>query len=153
MKFEPAAFVRRIDNGRLIPVLVLIETETQADCESLLRMGCMGFLTPVAPPWQFLRSVEAVSSGEIWAPRKFVSQVCRDLLFAKDPHKLTNREEEVLDLLAVGHSNQKIADLLFISRDTVRWHMRAIYRKLGVHDRASAQSFALEQSGRKRFTS
>jgi two-component system nitrate/nitrite response regulator NarL len=149
-KVDPRVFIRMVEYGRLVPVLVLVEKETTADCESLLRMGCMGFLRPDAPPWQFRRAVDAVTSGEIWAPRKLVSQMCREFLSADDPLKLTAREEEVLVLVAAGHSNRKIADSLFITRDTVRWHMRAIYRKLGVHDRSSVLSFALEQPGRKR---
>jgi DNA-binding NarL/FixJ family response regulator len=151
VKIDPRVFSRRVEYGRLIPVLVLVERETTAECESLLRMGCMGFLRPDATPAQFHRAVDAVTSGEMWAPRKLVSRMCRELLSADDPLKLTAREEEVLVLLAAGHSNRKIADSLFISRDTVRWHMRAIYRKLGVHDRSSVLSFALEQPGRKRI--
>lgn len=149
-KVDSRVFIRTVEYGRLIPVLVLLERETTADCESLLRMGCMGFLRHDAPPWQFRRAVDAVVSGEIWAPRKLISQMCREFLSADDPLKLTAREEEVLMLLAAGHSNRKIADSLFISRDTVRWHMRAIYRKLGVHDRSSVLSFAAEHPGRKR---
>jgi DNA-binding NarL/FixJ family response regulator len=149
-KIDPRVFGRKVEYGRLIPVLVLVEEETAAACESLLRIGCMGFVRPDAPAWQFRRAVDAVASGEIWAPRKLISQLCRELLSADDPLKLTAREEEVLTLLAAGHSNRKIADSLFISRDTVRWHMRAIYRKLGVHDRSSVLSFALDQPGRKR---
>ncbi len=90
-KVDPRVFGRKVQYGRLIPVLVLVEEETTADCESLLRMGCMGFLRPGAPPWQFRRAVDTVTSGEIWAPRKFVSQMCRELLFAFDPLKLTAR--------------------------------------------------------------
>jgi DNA-binding NarL/FixJ family response regulator len=149
-KVDPRVFSRRVEYGRLIPVLVLVERETTADCESLLRMGCMGFLRPDETPAQFRRAVDAVTSGEMWAPRKLVSRMCRELLSADDPLKLTAREEEVLGLLAAGHSNREIADSLFISRDTVRWHMRAIYRKLGVHDRSSVLSFAVERPGRKR---
>jgi two-component system nitrate/nitrite response regulator NarL len=149
-KIDPKVFVRKVEYGRFIPVLVLVEDETAADCESLLRIGCMGFMRPDAPPGQFRRAVDAVTSGEIWAPRKLVSQLFRELISADNPLKLTAREEEVLTLLAAGHSNRKIADSLFISRDTVRWHMRAIYRKLGVHDRSSVLSFALDQPGRKR---
>jgi DNA-binding NarL/FixJ family response regulator len=149
-KIDPRVFVRKVEYGRLIPVLVLVEEETAAGCESLLRIGCMGFIRPDAPASQFRRAVDAVTSGEIWAPRKLVSQLYRELLSADDPLKLTAREEEVLTLLAAGHSNRKIADSLFISRDTVRWHMRAIYRKLGVHDRSSVLSFALDRPGQKR---
>jgi DNA-binding NarL/FixJ family response regulator len=150
-QFEPIFFARCVEYGRLLPVLVLINNQTTVECEALLRMGCMGFLRPDVPSWQLLRAVDAVASGEIWAPRMFVSQMCRELLSANDPLKLTTREEEVLALLAAGHSNRKIADTLFITRETVRWHMRAIYRKLGVHDRSSVVSFAGEQHGRKRL--
>ena len=143
VKVDPTLFARKSERGKRIQVLVLVEKETSGECESLLRMGCMGFLKVDAPAWQFRRAVEAVSSGEIWAPRKFVSQMCRELLSAYDPRTLTAREDQVLSLLAAGHSNREIADYLFISRDTVRWHMRAIYRKLGVHDRSSVLSFAV----------
>ena len=157
VKVDPTLFARKSERGERIQVLVLVEKETPGDCESLLRIGCMGFLKVDAPEWQFRRAVEAVSSGEIWAPRKFVSQMCRELLSAYDPRKLTAREDQVLALLAAGHSNREIADYLSISRETVRWHMRAIYRKLGVHDRSSVLSFAVvhaepEQVLRKRNT-
>ena len=51
---------------------------------------------------------------------------------------LTAREWEVLDLLCDGHSNDKIADELFLSTETVRSHVKSIYRKLGVNSRAQA---------------
>jgi DNA-binding NarL/FixJ family response regulator len=109
-------------------------------------MGCMGFLRPESPPWQIRRAVEAVASGELWAPRLLLSQMCREYLSSHDPCKLTGREEEILALLAQGHKNREIAASLFISRDTVRWHMRAIYAKLGIHDRRSAASYATGRS-------
>jgi DNA-binding NarL/FixJ family response regulator len=149
-RVDARVFARTVKHGRLIQVLVLVDEEDTADCESLLRMGCMGFLRPDAPRWQFRRAVDAVASGEIWASRKLVSKMYRELLSAYDPHKLTAREEEVLTLLTAGHSNRKIADFLFITRDTVRWHMRAIYRKLGVHDRSSVLSFVSEKPGTQR---
>ena len=149
-KVDPILFARCVEYGKRIAILVLVDKHTAAQCESLLRMGCMGFLRGDVPPGHLLRAVDAVASGEIWAPRKFVSQLCQNLLVADDPLKLTAREEEVLALLAAGHSNRKIAESLFITRDTVRWHMRAIYRKLGVHDRSSVRSYAVEQPARVR---
>jgi DNA-binding NarL/FixJ family response regulator len=149
-KVDPTLFARRVERGKRLQVLVLIEKQTIGDCESLLRIGCMGFLTTRAPAWQFHRAVDAVSGGEIWAPRKFMSQLCRELLSADDPLKLTAREEEVLALLAAGNSNREIANSLFITRDTVRWHMRSIYRKLGVHDRSSVFAIAAVQPVQKR---
>jgi DNA-binding NarL/FixJ family response regulator len=143
---DPLLFARKVDYGRLVQVLVFVKDESSAHCVSLLRMGCMGLLHPELPPSQLRRAVKAVASGELWAPRLLLSQICRDYLAANDPCKLTNREEEILALLGEGRKNREIAALLFISRETVRWHMRAIYTKLGIHDRQSATSYATGRS-------
>lgn len=149
-KVEPLLFARLVEYGRLIPVLALMNgDESPVRCESLLRMGCMGFLEADTPPWQIRRAVDAVAAGELWAPRALVSQMCRDYLSADDPRKLTGREEEILALLGQGRTNREIADALFITRETVRWHMRAIYAKLGVHDRSAAASYATGLESRR----
>jgi len=145
-KIDPVLFARKVEYGRLVQVLVLVKDESSARCESLLRIGCMGFLRPESPPWQFRRAVDAVASGELWAPRMLVSRICRDFLSAYDPCKLTDREEEILGLLAQGHKNREIAASLYISRETVRWHMRAIYSKLGIHDRRRVASYAANRN-------
>lgn len=145
-KLDPVLFGRKADYGRLVPVLVILSNPVSAQCLPLLQMGCMGFLHAKSPPWQFRRAVEAVTSGELWAPRLLLSQICRDYLSAHDPCKLTDREEQILALLAEGRKNREIAESLFISRDTVRWHIRAIYSKLGIHDRQSAALFAIDRS-------
>ena len=145
-KIDPIVFARKAEYGRLVPVLVLVKDESSVQCMSWLRMGCMGFLRSESPPWHYRRAVEAVAIGELWAPRLLISQLCRAYLSSQDPRKLTEREEEILALLAQGHKNREIAASLFISRDTVRWHMRAIYAKLGVHDRQSVASYATERS-------
>jgi DNA-binding NarL/FixJ family response regulator len=145
-KIDPILFARKVDYGRLVPVLVLVSNTSLDHYRSLLRMGCMGFLRPDSPTWQFRRAVDAVASGELWAPRLLLSQICRDYLSAHDPCKLTQREEEILALLAQGRKNVEIAAALFISRETVRWHIRAIYAKLGIHDRQSAVSCAIGRS-------
>lgn len=58
---------------------------------------------------------------------------------------LTQRESEVLELLTSGHSNKAVAAALVISEDTVKTHLRGLYRKLGVSDRAGAVSAALRE--------
>ena len=141
---RPAEFTKKIQFGRLIPVLVTIDGESSPGLELLLRMGCMGFLEPQASPRQVRRAVEAVSSGEFWAPRKVVSRVLQDILSPDNPRSMTAREAEILTLVSQGYTNQQIAETLCICRETVRWHMRMLYAKLGVHDRQSAASHALQ---------
>jgi DNA-binding NarL/FixJ family response regulator len=87
--------------------------------------------------------VETVNSGELWAPRKLLSQMCRGVVAAGDPRRLTTREEEILALLGKGYKNREIADALFISRETVRWHIRGIYSKLNLHDRQSLTQYSI----------
>jgi len=71
----------------------------------------------------------------------------RDLLSAESPRKLTRREKEILRLVGQGYKNQEIAEQLFISRETVRWHLRSLYPKIGVQDRLSAAFYATETCG------
>jgi DNA-binding CsgD family transcriptional regulator len=59
--------------------------------------------------------------------------------------KLTKRETEILTGLADGHSYMSVADILFISVDTVRYHIRNIYRKLQVHSQSAAVSKAIRK--------
>ncbi len=84
----------------------------------------------------------AVHHGELWFPRSYMSRRLRASLFESAPQSLSEREADILRLLACGETNNGIADKLFISRDTVRWHLRSIYTKLGVSDRTAALRFA-----------
>jgi len=143
LAIDRVVFARKVDFGRLVPVLVLANGESSSEMELLLRMGCMGVLQFDSPAWQIRRSVEAVAAGELWVPRLVASNLCRGFLSACDPRKLTDREEDILALLAEGQKNREIAATLHISRDTVRWHMRTIYSKLGIHDRQSAVMYAM----------
>ena len=61
------------------------------------------------------------------------------------PHNLTQREVEVLRLVAAGSSNQEIADTLVMSERTVNSHLVHIFNKLGVNSRAAAAAFAIRQ--------
>jgi DNA-binding NarL/FixJ family response regulator len=62
---------------------------------------------------------------------------------------LTQREREILELLALGHSDADIANTLFISQRTVNNHVHAILGKLGVHNRTQAATYAFQQGGRQ----
>ncbi len=104
-------------------------------------MGCRGVLEVDSPAATLRRAIQAVASGEIWASRRSISRVVQTLLFA-DRQQMTSRESQILKLIARGYSNREIAEQLFISRETVRWHMRSLYSKIGAHDRDSAVTYA-----------
>ncbi|MGC8793325.1 MAG: response regulator transcription factor [Bryobacteraceae bacterium] len=105
--------------------------------ESWLRQGCWGVLSPRCSARQLWKAVEAVAAGQYWVGRRVLTQIARKYILAQSVG-LTARETEILQLVAQGCKNQEIARRLFISVETVRWHLRGLYNKLGVHDRLAA---------------
>jgi DNA-binding NarL/FixJ family response regulator len=145
----PAELSKIAQVGRSVAVLVLVENESDEILEFLLSRGCMGVLQARSTPARLRRAVGAVMAGEIWAPRKLLSRIFQNIFFRRDPRNLTTREVEILALAAQGLTNQQIAEALNIGRETVRWNMRMIYGKLGVHDRESASALAFGTGLRK----
>jgi len=111
---------------------------------SAMRAGARGYVLKGADPAEILKVVRAVAVGEAY----FGSEIARrlmDFFSALKPAspveafpELTAREVEILDLIAHGHSNAKIAARLFVSPNTVRNHISHIFAKLQVADRAHA---------------
>ncbi len=102
-----------------------------------LRHGARGFIHAGMELDQIARAVEVVFEGEIVAPRKLLEY----LLANDDPtdlDDLTARQREILQLVAKGLSNAQIAKSLFLSESTVKQHLRASYKVLGVSDRKEA---------------
>ena len=132
----PQAMVIQITNfGTGCRVLAILETETleTPSAAKLLRLGCRGVLPRGFSSKLFRRAVLAVLKGELWAPRWLVSDLLSELLVAaslKNERGLTPQEVRVLELSLQGYTNSAIADKLFISLETVRWHKRRLNRKL-----------------------
>ena len=109
-----------------------------ADQQRLLSIGVVGFLSSQADAEETHRALTAVSGGEIWASRRTVSGLVKKLVFQTNAKTLSARELEILRCITNGYKNREIADSLCISRDTVRWHIRSLYTKIGASDRLSA---------------
>lgn len=118
------------------------------------RMGMSSFVDEHATPEQIMSSIEAASRGDLYAS----SSVVRRSLAQPDPgddlpddavatRDLSQREIEVLNLVARGMSNRLIARNLFISEKTVKNHLYSIFRKIGVTDRTKAALFAVKSLG------
>jgi len=131
--------------GGSVKTLIVVDEDDPQLSQSLLRMGFDGAIERSAPPAVFRRALDAVAQGELWASRKSVSALVREFLSATCPIQLTAREGEIFDLLAKGYKNREIADALFVSRDTIRWHLRSIYAKLGVPDRKHAIEYGFSE--------
>lgn len=107
-----------------------------------LKSELAGVIDADAPSIVFYRAALSVQQDELWFPRAYLSRRIRTPASATSAEELSDREADVLTLLGRGIPNQQIADQLFISRDTVRWHLRSIYAKLGVSDREAASRLA-----------
>ncbi len=136
--------------GHLPQILVLTTFELDEYVYGALRAGAAGFLLKRVPPSEFIDAVRIVAGGESLvfpiATRELVERFSgahdQDLATALD--RLTEREREVLRLVAKGHSNAEIADELFVGRETVKTHVTSVLTKLGVRDRTQAVVAAYE---------
>jgi DNA-binding NarL/FixJ family response regulator len=125
-------------------VLVLTMYEDRDSISAALRAGARGYLVKGASGERILRAVRAVADGEAVFGEGIAAEVLGRLV--DDPRAarggpfptLTDRELEVLDLIAAGRSNTEIARTLVVSDKTVRNHVSNIFSKLGVPDRAQA---------------
>ncbi len=126
-----------------IGVIVLTMFEDDDSVFAAMRAGARGYLLKGADQTEILRAIHSVASGEaMFGPniaRRLINFFAQ--LNSKPPHpfpELTEREREVLDLLARGTSNSEIAGALVISQKTVRNHVSNIFNKLQVANRAQA---------------
>lgn len=130
-------FFNVVDFGLSVRVLVELDRLSLDQADHLIRIGCAGYVVKGIKPAEAWNAIRAVAAGQIWAPRAIVSKVLLNVL-RESRHRLTFRESEILGLLSNGLKNNEIGKRLFISPQTVRWHLRSIYSKLGTHDRAEA---------------
>jgi DNA-binding NarL/FixJ family response regulator len=126
-------------------IIVAVGASRPASEEYWVRRGCMGVLAIDTPPSTFAQCVAAVAADEIWASRRTVSYLVREYVSSSNQFLFTSRESEILGLMATGRSNHQIATDLCISRETVRWHLRSIYKKSGIHGRKEAAQVFVER--------
>lgn len=124
-------------------VLVLTTYDTESDILRALDAGARGYLLKDAPPAELFAGIRAVAKGE---PALAPSVAATLMRRAASPEpRMTEREVEVLELLADGQGNREMARALFVSEATVKSHLSHIYTKLGVDTRAGAVAAAIEQ--------
>jgi DNA-binding NarL/FixJ family response regulator len=141
-----------LDRAEGIRVLVLTTFDLDEYVYEALRAGASGFLLKDTPPADLLAAIRVVAAGDaLLAP-----SVTRRLIaeFARRPEPsavtpaalaaLTDREREVLALVARGLSNAEIAELLVVSGATAKTHVSRVLAKLGARDRAQLVMFAYE---------
>jgi len=133
------AIVARADDVR---VVVLTSYSDRDRILNALDAGAVGYLLKDADPPELIAGIRAAADGESPLHPKAASAVLRARAERKPAQELSEREREVLELVADGLSNQKIAARLGISEKTVKAHLTSVFRQLGVDDRTQAAVWA-----------
>jgi DNA-binding NarL/FixJ family response regulator len=133
------AIVARADDVR---VVVLTSYSDRDRILNALDAGAVGYLLKDADPPELIAGIRAAADGESPLHPKAASAVLRARAERKPAQELSEREREVLELVADGLSNQKIAVRLGISEKTVKAHLTSVFRQLGVDDRTQAAVWA-----------
>ena len=130
-----------------VPIVVIAPAMSQKLILDALLRGARGCIQENAALDDFARAIRIVHAGLVWAPRSvlaaFINRYGRDDDPLRGPLHLTFREKQVLELLVSGRSNREIAQPLGIEVRTVKAHISALMRKLGVRNRIALSSRAL----------
>jgi DNA-binding NarL/FixJ family response regulator len=130
-----------------VKVLVLSMHNNQEFIFRIIQAGAHGYVSKEAPPEELLRAIESVFAGEPFFTPEIAKAALNQLVTSggkKEPFtQLTNREREVLALIAEGQSNKEIANRLGIGVRTIETHRERIMRRLGIHSVAGLTKFAI----------
>ncbi|KJF18379.1 MULTISPECIES: response regulator transcription factor [Acidithrix] len=136
-----------------VSVVMLTVYDDEQYLFQALRSGAKGFLLKQITAAELLEQLLRVQNGDIVVDPQLAGRVALSAArlhsgeFWPGAHLgLTQRESEVLDLVTKGNSNKAIAAKLFVGEETVKTHLSAVYRKLGVKDRTAAVALAMREA-------
>jgi DNA-binding NarL/FixJ family response regulator len=139
-----AAITALRDKGNAARVLVLTTYDTESDVLPAIKAGATGYLLKDTPRDDLFRAVRSAARGEAVLSPSVATKLLGQVR-APAGGQLSQREVEVLGLVARGSTNREAAAKLFISEATVKTHLLHVYAKLGVKDRAAAVAVAFER--------
>jgi DNA-binding NarL/FixJ family response regulator len=134
-----------------VSIVALTRHDDDRYLDELLRAGASGYVLKQSAPIEFLQAIRAVAAGGVYLDRAMTGRVADGLLSrqsdaASQPRAaVTERESEVLRLIAIGHSNKEIASQLTISVKTVEVHKANAMRKLGLAGRVDVIRYGVLQ--------
>ena len=133
-------------------VIFLTMSDSDENLFAAIRSGAKGYLVKNMSPSKLVTTIRSVQQGESALSRSMTLRLMDELSRTKEPErlgdsslaKLTRREMDVLRVLATGITNKEIAKRLYISENTVKYHVHSILEKLNLSDRRAAAKFAKE---------
>jgi DNA-binding NarL/FixJ family response regulator len=142
---------RLIEVARDARIIALTDTDDEDAHHNAVRLGAMGLVFKDQPANVLLKAIERVHAGEAWLDRSMTASLLSEMAHTvgqrADPNaerigSLTERELQVVGLIAQGFKNKRIGERLFISEATVRNHLTSILSKLDLSDRFQLALFA-----------
>lgn len=134
-----------------VKVVILTVSDDEQDLVDAVKSGAHGYLLKDLEAEEFFEALDAIEHGESVIPPRLGRQLWEEFGQAPgepeppiDEDALTDREHEVLRLVAAGHTNREIADRLAISENTVKFHMRGILDKLHLRNRTEVAHWVAE---------
>lgn len=135
-----AAIRRDFPDTEVIALTSVLEDEAVMKA---MRAGAIGYLLKDTQAEELRRAIKAAAAGQVQLSPQAAARLMREVRAPDSPEKLTERETDVLRLLALGRANKEIALELNIGEKTVKTHVSAILRKLGVPSRTQAALHAV----------
>jgi len=141
---------RLVESGARARVLVLTTFDLDEYVYAAIRAGASGFLLKDVEPAALVDAIRVVAAGNsLFGPeatQRLLDQFAQPASSerAEELEQLTDREREILSLMAHGLSNAELAERLYLTEATVKSHVSSIFRKLGVRDRVQAVIAAYE---------
>jgi NarL family two-component system response regulator LiaR len=127
-----------------VEVVALTSVLEDASVVGAVRAGAIGYLLKDTQAEELCRAIKAAAAGQVQLSPQAAARLMREVRMPETPEKLTERETDVLRLLAVGKSNKEIAGGLYVSETTVKTHVSSILAKLGVPSRTQAALYAVK---------
>ena len=133
---------RSDENSRQNPIPICNSKRTsREDIHNAMEAGASGYVLKDSTEDKLLPAIRAVAAGQRWIPEDVARRLAARRLF----EELTQRELLILNKVVKGLANKQIGDVLNISENTVKWHLKNILAKLSVADRAEAVAVAIQR--------
>ena len=148
---SPTTTVRFImDHCPQVKIIMLTAYDDEVYVRNLIGLGVAGYVLKDEAPETLVRAIRVALDGDTWFSRRVIAILAKPVAEPSgvvSGDNLTDRESEVLQLMAKGFANGQIADSLAIAVGTVKNHVVNIYQKLGVHLRAEAVAWVWQHEG------
>ena len=142
-------------SNRKARVIVLTASEDKNEFVQAMKLGCSGIVLKQTAPELIVKSIRKVHAGEIWLDSHTTAAVMRQFAQPgemmggpgknRERSPLSQREREIVGLVAQGYKNKEMAEKMFISEQTVKNHLHNIFDKLGVSDRLELALYAIHK--------